>query len=205
MTENDLEISDWLRAMMRKQEKRPGCDNCKETNSSRPPGWTPGGKRDNPDEEPIDWSAECGKNRLRAGACCRARSGIESGASRAAAVDAYYEPKTPFVICDTRDQIMQVLAAVRARKVKKKLDEFVKAAGPKDEPGCLYSDIGPTLFGASEHVGVLFDNDRAINLACPTSPIAVGNIISCGERLARKLPSERAHEAARCAAHAAGR
>jgi hypothetical protein len=104
------------------------------------------------------------ENRLRALACCRARSGIESGASRAAAVDPYYEPKTPVVICDTRDQIMQVLDAVWAHKVKKKFDEFVKAAGPNDEPGCLYSDIGPTLFGASEHVGVLFDNERAINL-----------------------------------------
>ena len=92
------------------------------------------------------------ENRLRARACCRARSGIESGASRAAAVDAYYEPKTPVVICDTRDQIMQVLDAVWAHKVKKKLDEFVKAAGPKDEPGCLYSDIGPTLFGFSHPI-----------------------------------------------------
>ena len=76
-------------------------------------------------------------------------------------------PKTPFVTfvtCDTRDQIMQVLDAVRAHIVEEKLDEFAKAAGPKNEPGCLYSDIGPILFGASEHVGVLFDNDRAINL-----------------------------------------
>ena len=75
---------------------------------------------------------------------------------------------------------MQVLDAVRAHKVKEKLDEFAKAAGPKNEPGCLYSDIGPILFGASEHVGVLFDNDRAINLWCPTSAIAVG-ILSVGE------------------------
>jgi len=104
------------------------------------------------------------ENRLGPRACCRARSGIESGASRAAAVDAYYEPKTPFVICDTRDQIMQVLDAVRAHKLQDKLDEFVKAAGRKNGPACLYSDIGPIVFGASEHVGVLFDNDRAINL-----------------------------------------
>ena len=84
--------------------------------------------------------------------------------SRAAAVDAYFEPKTPFVIRDTRDQIMQVLDAVRAHKVKEKLDEYGKAAGPKNEPACIHSDIGPILFGASEHVGVLIDNDRAINL-----------------------------------------
>lgn len=145
------------------------------------------------------------ENRLRARACCRARSGIESGASRAAAVDAYYEPKTPFVICDTRDQIMQVLDAVRAHKVKEKLDEFVKAVGPKDEPGCLYSDIGPTLFGASEHVDVLFDNDRAINLWVSHVANRRGEFYLLWGRLARKLPSERAHEAARCAAEAVGR
>jgi hypothetical protein len=59
---------------------------------------------------------------------------------------------------------MQVLDAVWAHNVKKKLDEFAKAAGPKNEPACIYSDIGPIVFGASEHVGVPFDNDRAINL-----------------------------------------
>ncbi len=68
---------------------------------------------------------------------CVRCSGIESGASRAAAVDAYFEPKTPFVIRDTRAQIMQVLDAVRAHKVKEKLDEYAKAAGPKNEPACI--------------------------------------------------------------------
>ena len=77
---------------------------------------------------------------------------------------AYYEPKTPFIICNTRGQIMQVLDAVRAHKVKEKLDEFATAAGPKNEPGCLYGETGPVLFGASEHVGILFDNERAINM-----------------------------------------
>jgi hypothetical protein len=60
--------------------------------------------------------------------------------------------------------MMQVLEPVRAHNVKKKLDEFAKAAGPKNEPACVYNDIGPIVFGASEHVGILFDNDRAINL-----------------------------------------
>ena len=77
---------------------------------------------------------------------------------------AYYEPTTPFVVCDTRDQIMQMLDAVRAHKVKQKLAEFAKTAGPNHEPACLYSEIGPVVFGASEHVGVLFDNEKAIDM-----------------------------------------
>jgi hypothetical protein len=97
-------------------------------------------------------------------ACALATLGSNLARAEPPQSAAYYEPKTPFVICDTRDQIMQVLDAVRAHKLKDKLDEFAKAAGPKNEPGCLYGDVGPILFGASEHVGVLFDNDGAINL-----------------------------------------
>jgi hypothetical protein len=77
---------------------------------------------------------------------------------------AYYEPKTPFVICETHDEIMQVLDSVRAHKLNEKLAEFSKTPGPKHEPVCTYSDVGPVLFGASEHVGVLFDSERAINM-----------------------------------------
>jgi hypothetical protein len=39
-----------------------------------------------------------------------------------------------------------------------------KQPARRTNPACIYSDIGPILFGASEHLGVLFDNDRAINL-----------------------------------------
>jgi hypothetical protein len=77
---------------------------------------------------------------------------------------AYYEPKTPFIICDTRDEITQVLEAVRAHKLSQKLAEFAKTTGPKHEPVCAYSNVGPLVFGASEHVGVLFDSERAINM-----------------------------------------
>ena len=50
----------------------------------------PGGKRDSPDEEPIDWSAECEQTAPcgHGHAAVRVLLGIESGASRAAAVDA---------------------------------------------------------------------------------------------------------------------
>jgi hypothetical protein len=72
------------------------------------------------------------ENRLRARACCRVRSGIDSGASRAAAVDAYYEPKTPLVICDTRDQIMQVLDAVRGAHCRGEIGRVRKSSRPEE-------------------------------------------------------------------------
>lgn len=77
---------------------------------------------------------------------------------------AYFEPKTPFIACDTRGQIMQVLEAVRSHRLSEKLAEFAKAPGPNHEPACVYSVLGPVLFGASEHVGVVFDSERAINM-----------------------------------------
>jgi hypothetical protein len=77
---------------------------------------------------------------------------------------AYFEPKTPFVACDTKEEIMQVLEAVRAHKLEEKLAEFSKDTEPSHEPACVYSVIGPVLFGASEHVGVVFDTERAINM-----------------------------------------
>ena len=109
---------------------------------------------------------------------------------------AYYEPKTPFIICDTRDQIMQVLDAVRAHKVEEKLAEFAKMAGPNHEPACLYSAIGPVLFGASEHVGVIFDNEKAIDMWVSHVGNRRGEFYLLWGEVGRKFPSERTHEAA---------
>jgi hypothetical protein len=77
---------------------------------------------------------------------------------------AYYEPNTPFIVCDTRDQIMQVVDAVRTNKLEAKLTEFVKRIDANHEPVCTYGDIGPVVFGASEHVGVVIDNERVIDV-----------------------------------------
>jgi hypothetical protein len=77
---------------------------------------------------------------------------------------AYYEPNTPFVVCDTRDQIMQVVDAVRTNKLKAKLTEFGKQIDANREPVCAYGDIGPIVFGASEHLGVVIDKERVLDV-----------------------------------------
>jgi len=76
----------------------------------------------------------------------------------------YYEPKTPFIVCNTHEEIMQIVNSVKANKLRETLVEFSKQTGAKHEPACVYGDIGPVVFGASEHVGVVVDNDKALNV-----------------------------------------
>ena len=77
---------------------------------------------------------------------------------------AYYEPKTPFIACDTREEIMQIVDSVKANKLKETLAAFSKQTEGNREPACVYGDIGAVVFGASEHVGVVIDNERALNV-----------------------------------------
>ena len=77
---------------------------------------------------------------------------------------AYYEPKTPFIACDTREEIMQIVDSVKANKLKETLAAFSKQTDGNREPACVYGDIGAVVFGASEHVGVVIDNERALNV-----------------------------------------
>jgi hypothetical protein len=76
----------------------------------------------------------------------------------------YYEPKTPFIVCNTHDEILQIVNSVKANRLRETLVEFSKQTDAKHEPACVYGPIGPVVFGASEHVGVVIDNDRALNV-----------------------------------------
>jgi hypothetical protein len=76
----------------------------------------------------------------------------------------YYEPKTPFIVCNTREQIMQIVDSVKANKLRETLVEFSRQTDAKHEAACVYGPIGPVVFGASEHVGVVIDNERALNV-----------------------------------------
>ena len=76
----------------------------------------------------------------------------------------YYDSATPFVVCDTKAQISEVVQALEVHKLKEKLAEFGKQIDANKEPVCLFSAVGPVIFGASEHVGLIFDHDEAIDL-----------------------------------------
>jgi len=78
---------------------------------------------------------------------------------------AYYEPKTPFIVCNTRAQILQIVNSVKANRLRETLADFSKQVDATNhEPACTYGEIGPVVFGASEHVGVVIDNERALNV-----------------------------------------
>jgi hypothetical protein len=77
---------------------------------------------------------------------------------------AIYEAKTPFIVCNTRDEILQVVNSVKANRLRETLAEFSKKSDAKHEPACVYGDIGPIVFGASKHLGLVIDNDRALNV-----------------------------------------
>jgi hypothetical protein len=76
----------------------------------------------------------------------------------------YYNNETPFIVCDTREQIDDVLKAMKADKLKDKLVEFSKELDANKEPVCLYSVIGPIVFDHSEHVGLIFDQQGGIDM-----------------------------------------
>jgi hypothetical protein len=76
----------------------------------------------------------------------------------------YYNKETPFVVCDTREQINEVLQAMKANKLKDKLVELSKVLDSNKEPVCLYSVIGPVIFDQSEHVGLIFDQQGGIDM-----------------------------------------
>jgi hypothetical protein len=77
---------------------------------------------------------------------------------------AYYQSKTPFIVCNTREEIMQVVNSVKTNKLEETMAAFSKQADANHEPACVYGDIGAIVFGASEHVGLVVDSERAINV-----------------------------------------
>ena len=76
----------------------------------------------------------------------------------------FYSPTTPFVVCDTRDQISAIVAAMKAQKLDDKLMELGKIKNANNEPVCLVSVIGPVVFESSEHIGLVFYEGKAINM-----------------------------------------
>jgi hypothetical protein len=59
---------------------------------------------------------------------------------------------------------MQIVNSVKTNKLRETLAAFSKQNDAHREPACVYGDIGPVVFGASEHVGVVIDNERALNV-----------------------------------------
>jgi hypothetical protein len=75
-----------------------------------------------------------------------------------------YMPQIALIVCDTREQIGQVLDAVKNDTVKDKLIEFGKQLDTGGEPICLYSLIGPFTVDSNEHIGIITSNDHTVDM-----------------------------------------
>ena len=75
-----------------------------------------------------------------------------------------YDSTTPFVVCDTHDQITSIVDAMRSQKLEDRLSELARTKDSNNEPVCLVSVIGPVVFISSEHVGVVFYGEKAIDM-----------------------------------------
>src|SRR5271155_5371414 len=57
---------------------------------------------------------------------------------------AYYVPKTPFIACDTREEIMQVVNSVKTNKLKETLAAFQNRAPPNTNPHVSMATLDPS-------------------------------------------------------------
>ena len=53
---------------------------------------------------------------------------------------------------------------MKAHKLGEKLNEFAKTRDANNEPVCLVSVIGPVVFESSEHIGLVFYQETAIDM-----------------------------------------
>ena len=76
-----------------------------------------------------------------------------------------YMTQTPALIaCDTRPRMDEVITAIKAGKVKEKLEELSKVTDDKGEPVCVYGNLSSVVFGLSEHIGEIQDRDRLVDV-----------------------------------------
>lgn len=103
---------------------------------------------------------------LVGGAMCFATVAlIFAGSARADPPEkgAYQALSTPIIACDTKDEMKDVVEAIKVGKLKEKLAELVEVKDNHNEPVCIYSQLSPVAFGESEHLGQIKDHDRIID------------------------------------------
>lgn len=76
---------------------------------------------------------------------------------------AYQALSTPVIACDTKDQMKQVIEAIKDGKLKEKMAELIEIKDEHNEPVCIYSMLEPVAFGESEHIGQIRDHDKTID------------------------------------------
>ena len=90
---------------------------------------------------------------------------VWAGLARAQPPEAmtYTAISSPIIACDTHDQIVQVVQAIKDEKLREKLTELAAITDDRGEPACVYSPLSTVVFRGSEHVGRIKDHDRTID------------------------------------------
>jgi len=74
------------------------------------------------------------------------------------------ELTTPVIACDTKDQMMQVVQSIKDGNLRDKLNQLKTIKDDRNEPVCVYSPLSPVVFGDSEHIGRIEDQDRTLDV-----------------------------------------
>jgi hypothetical protein len=75
----------------------------------------------------------------------------------------YLQLSRPIVACNERKQMDDIVQAIKDGKLQEKLTELQTVVDKDGEPVCIYSPMGPLVFGASEHIGQIKDHDRTVD------------------------------------------
>lgn len=107
------------------------------------------------------------RKQLAMGGCMLATTAliVWAGLARAQPPEAmtYAAISTPIIACDTRDQVAEIVQAIKDGNLKEKLTELAAIKDDKGEAECIYSPIPTVVFENSEHIGRIEDHDRAID------------------------------------------
>lgn len=90
---------------------------------------------------------------------------IFAGSARAEppASMAFVQLPVPVIACDTKDEMGTIVQAVKNGTLKETLAQFGKVTDDHGEPVCIYSKLGPVVFGDSEHIGKLRVGEQTID------------------------------------------
>jgi hypothetical protein len=71
---------------------------------------------------------------------------------------------TSFIVCDTRDQMNDVIDAIKVGKVLDKMEELKKIIDSNGEPVCMNGPLGPLTFDNNESIGTITDTQQNVQV-----------------------------------------
>lgn len=76
----------------------------------------------------------------------------------------YVAISNPVIACNTRNEMDQIVQAIKDGTLTEKLLEFAGVKDDKGEPVCVLASFGPVVFGQSEHIGQIQDHGTTVDV-----------------------------------------